>query len=406
MERVEVISARLLFHFVNVPIVIGAMGANCLTSVSLGCISCYHCCDMERIRNASAFLPPPPSYTVDDSQEAGSARPAAKIVYAMDELRSIQIYRAAAEAAKVSFVDTRRGHRIPLVWLHLDTLASFGQITGTVGAHLPMNSPLVMLHCHGNATDIGLMMASYLDFVKRLRVDVVGVEYAGYGFSTGSPSTTNALSDVEAAYDHLIEMGVNPTRIVAYGQSVGSGPVCSLGSKRKLGGIVLHSPMLSGIKVLDADPDGCCRPSCVYHLCDFYPNDSSVKKVSCPVFVMHGKRDSVVRFHHGTRMCNATPDKYRWPGYFPAGAGHNDILECNVKAYFSKLHSFLEFVKRRRPGEPVPKQVPLQVEMVGRCDMPPSPREPMADPQKWSHSADSCLAGRARESANQIFGVT
>jgi len=225
------------------------------------------------------------------------------------------------------------------------------------------------------------MMASYLELVKRLRVDVVGVEYAGYGDATGSPSTKNALSDVEAAYDYLLEMGVNPSRIVAYGQSVGSGPVCNLGSKRKLGGMILHSPLLSGIKVLDPDPDGTCRPSCVYHLCDFYPNESSVRKVDCPVFVMHGKSDYVVRFHHGTRVCNATPEKYRWPGYFPTSAGHNDILECNSRTYFAMLNNFLEFVKSRRPGEPVPMQTPPQIEMVGRPDMPLPYHEPVAAPE-------------------------
>merc|ERR1712007_16331 len=108
----------------------------------------------------------------------------------MDQLRSTQVYRVAAEAAKVSFVNTTRGQRIPLVWLRLDSLPSFSSQAAST-----TNSPLVILHCHGNATDIGIMMASYLELVKQLRVDVVGVEYAGYGFATGSPSTKNALSD-------------------------------------------------------------------------------------------------------------------------------------------------------------------------------------------------------------------
>jgi len=213
-----------------------------------------------------------------------------------------------------------------------------------------------------------------------LRVDVVGVEYTGYGVSSGSPSTWNTLCDVEAAYDHLLSTGVNATRIVAYGQSVGSGPVCSLASKRELGGIVLHSPLLSGIKVLDPVPDGCCKPSCIYHPCDFYPNESCIRKVRCPVFVMHGKSDDVVKFHHGFRVHESTPEPFRWPGYFPANAGHNNILESNASAYFAMLRSFLEFVKNRRPGESVPLKRPSQVEMTAQSDTQLPFREPKVGP--------------------------
>lgn len=182
---------------------------------------------------------------------------------------------------------------------------------------------------------------------KQLSIEVVGVEYSGYGTSSGTPSPQNTYADVEAAYEHVVAQGVPPERIVAYGQSVGSGPATYLASKYKLGGLILHAPLMSGIKVIDPQPDKCCRPSCVFHCCDFYPSDTRLKKATSPTFIIHGQRDDIVPFYHGLRLCEMLPEDMRWPGYFPAGAGHNDILETNAVIYFQQLKMFLRNVHQR-----------------------------------------------------------
>jgi len=193
-------------------------------------------------------------------------------------------------------------------------------------------------------------MVPYYQFAKVLGIEVVGVEYSGYGAASGKPSSGNTYADLEAAYDHLTSIGIPPQRIVAYGQSVGSGPVASLAAKRQVGGIVLHSPLLSGIKVVDPQPDSCCRPSCVWHCFDFYPNDRWMKKLSCPVFIMHGQRDDIIPFYHGQRLYKACPKASRWPPYFPARAGHNDLVETDMQMYFGEVSSFLEDMKKIADG--------------------------------------------------------
>merc|ERR1719219_1379368 len=57
-----------------------------------------------------------------------------------------------------------------------------------VDAKTERPKPFVLIHCHGNATDVGLMMSAYWELSKQLGVDVVGVEYSGYGQASGSPS--------------------------------------------------------------------------------------------------------------------------------------------------------------------------------------------------------------------------
>jgi len=236
-----------------------------------------------------------------------------------------------------------------------------------VAAKTEKPKPFVLIHCHGNATDVGLMMSAYWELSKQLGVDVVGVEYSGYGQASGSPSPAGAILDVEAVYDYVVQSGVAPQRIVAYGQSVGCGPTVALACRRTLGGVVLHSPMLSGIKVIDPAPDSCCRPSCMYACFDFFRNEEAMACVECPVFVIHGKEDNIVPFHHGLRLFEASPQAHRWPGYFPEHAGHNDIVELDAGTYFSKLRAFVNSIKDQNAivsdTRAAPKAPPVQEQM-------------------------------------------
>lgn len=66
------------------------------------------------------------------------------------------------------------------------------------------------------------------------------------------PSEHNTYADIEAAYKCLTEnFGAKEEEIVLYGQSVGSGPTVDLASRLpQLRAVVLHSPILSGLRVM------------------------------------------------------------------------------------------------------------------------------------------------------------
>lgn len=77
-------------------------------------------------------------------------------------------------------------------------------------------------------------------------------DYSGYGASSGKPSEANTYADIEAVYQCLqTEYGVSQEDMILYGQSVGSGPTLHLASRLpRLRGVVLHSAILSGIRVV------------------------------------------------------------------------------------------------------------------------------------------------------------
>jgi hypothetical protein len=112
-----------------------------------------------------------------------------------------------------------------------------------------------LVYSHGNATDVGAMFPIQVILSHTLDCHVVVYDYSGYGESGGVPLEANTYLDIEAVYvyvrDHVCANG-NPANIVLYGQSVGSGPCCYLASqpRKVVGGMILHSPFTSGMRVL------------------------------------------------------------------------------------------------------------------------------------------------------------
>jgi len=203
-----------------------------------------------------------------------------------------------------------------------------------------------MIHFHGNATDIGLMMSLYRELSREMCVDVLGVEYSGYGAASGRPSPKIMMQAADAAYEYAVKSGVPPSRILLYGQSIGSGPASGLAKRRPVAGVILHSPFLSGIQVLDKPSCACCcKPSCIFACCDFFHNDHALLSVSCPVFIMHGQDDSFIPVYHGMRLRDRLPKNCAWPGYFPEDACHNDLMDVDPDAYYARLRAFVKSIK-------------------------------------------------------------
>jgi hypothetical protein len=110
-----------------------------------------------------------------------------------------------------------------------------------------------IIYSHGNATDIGAMYPLQSILSHSLECNVVSYDYSGYGESGGVPMEANTYKDIDAVFKYTVEniCGGDASKVILYGQSVGSGPCCYLGCKQKgMGGIVLHSPFMSGMRVL------------------------------------------------------------------------------------------------------------------------------------------------------------
>lgn len=213
----------------------------------------------------------------------------------------------------VLLVDTKRGNKIVAFYLK----NPYARLT--------------LLYSHGNAADLGQLYDLFAQLKVNLRVNLMGYDYSGYGASTGKPSEANTYADIEAVYECLeSEYGVSQEDLILYGQSVGSGPTLHLAAKLpRLRGVVLHSAILSGLRVL-------CRLKFTFCF-DIYKNVNKIRKVKCPVLVIHGTDDDVVHWLHGKGLWKKAREPYE--PLWIKGGGH-----CNLELYPDYIRHLCKFV--------------------------------------------------------------
>ena len=257
-----------------------------------------------------------------------------------------------------------------------------------VAAHLPPTAPppppasrpTLILFAHGNAVDLGQMLPFLAELGPALGagVGVACFDYRGYGASDPSPSAAGIVADGAAALEWAVrELGYAPEDVILYGQSVGSAPAAALAARwrapadaalaaaagrlpaaawkdggggdeapssssppppllpalGRVGGLALHSPLASGVRVL--------RPAWTWWPpgLDVFANAAHVRDVVAPTLVLHGDADDVVAFKCGLDVhARARTPSAGGPLWVPGG-GHCD-LEASP-GYVRRLRAFV-----------------------------------------------------------------
>lgn len=197
------------------------------------------------------------------------------------------------------------------------------------------DAELTILYSHGNAEDLG-DVRPFLEALQANGFDVLAYDYRGYGTSHGRPSERNAYRDAEAAYRYLVtDLGLPPERIIAYGRSLGGALGCHLAAQSPLGGLVLDSSFVTAFRVVTRVP---LLPF------DKFSNIRKIRKVGCPVLIIHGTDDRVVPPWHGRKLFERAhePKLSLWL----EGAGHNDPFWATRPEYWSTLAHLAALVRQ------------------------------------------------------------
>jgi fermentation-respiration switch protein FrsA (DUF1100 family) len=192
-----------------------------------------------------------------------------------------------------------------------------------------------ILYSHGNAEDLG-ELRPILERFYITGYSILAYDYRGYGTSDGIASEKNTYEDVEAAYKYLTaKAGVLSSRIVAAGRSVGGGVAINLACRKKIGGLILESSFVTAFRVVTRIP---LLPF------DKFRNIDKIKKINCPVLVVHGQDDGVIGVWHGKKLF----EKANEPKFclWVDNAGHNeDLAYMAGSSYWNTIEKFMESVK-------------------------------------------------------------
>ncbi|MBD2019907.1 alpha/beta hydrolase [Leptolyngbya sp. FACHB-36] len=191
-----------------------------------------------------------------------------------------------------------------------------------------------LLYIHGNAEDLG-DIRPVLERLYSWGFSVFAYDYRGYGTSDGNPSEHHAYQDADAAYTYLIQQLKIPLeKIIVYGRSVGGGSATDLASRHSVAGLILESTFTSAFRVVVPFP---LLPF------DKFSNLDKLRKIRCPVLVMHGEADQTIPIQHSQTLYEAAPEPKM--SLWVAEAGHNDFTWVAGKRYQQVLLSFQKLVE-------------------------------------------------------------
>jgi len=193
-----------------------------------------------------------------------------------------------------------------------------------------------VLFFHGNGGNISHRGDSLYIFHK-LKLNVLIIDYPGYGESEGSPSETGLYQSANAAWQYLIsDKKTNPEKIIIFGRSLGGAVATDLASRVKAGGLILESTFSSVRDFIDI-----AFPVFSHFIYLRYSFDSlnKIKKVTAPVLMIHSPDDEVIPFELGQKLFTAVQSEKE---FLQIEGGHNDGFMQSIPSYMQALRLYFQ----------------------------------------------------------------
>lgn len=203
------------------------------------------------------------------------------------------------------------------------------------------SSENTLLFCHGNAGNISHRLES-IQIFNRLKLDVFIFDYRGFGKSEGKPDEQGTYLDAKGAWDFLVkEKDVDPSRIIIFGRSLGSGIASWLARETEPAGLILESSYTSlpdlAAKIYPFFP---VRWLSRYN----YPTRENLDHIDCPVLFIHSRGDEIIPFDLGEQNFIAASDPKE---FMEIQGSHNDGFMVSGQYYMEGIANFIKNINNK-----------------------------------------------------------
>lgn len=202
--------------------------------------------------------------------------------------------------------------------------------------HFRLKQPKgIVIYFHGNADNLARWGKYAADFT-RLNYEVLMPDYRSFGKSKGKIDGEESFhADARALYKYAKER-FPESRIILYGRSMGTGVATKLASENNPGKLILETPYYS-LKDLHKRYFYVLPSSLQRYT---FRTDLWIRKVKCPVFLIHGTKDLVVPYKCSVQLAELSTDSAQHAGNKPKLMTIENGRHKNLSD-FSEYHSFL-----------------------------------------------------------------
>lgn len=207
---------------------------------------------------------------------------------------------------------------------------------------LSSDSDFTLLWFHGNAGNLSGHVDELGAMYRNLDLNILIVDYRGYGNSDGSPSEKGLYQDADSVVGYLRSRSdVDMTKLIVFGRSLGSAVAVETARRHGAYSLLLESPLTS-IKEM------------VREVYPFFPgwillrsrfdSLSKIAGLGIPTLILHGECDEIVPFHMGRKLFQ-TATGYKKFVVLENGL-HNAPHLDNDTNYFNAIKGFLNGIPK------------------------------------------------------------
>ncbi len=195
-----------------------------------------------------------------------------------------------------------------------------------------------LVYFHGNAGNLHDRTGKFRAYTDQ-GFGLAALSYRGYGGSSGTPTEQGLYTDARTIIEWAKTQGIPESRLIFYGESLGTGVAVRMATEHQPAALVLEAPYTSVVK----------RAHEIYPIFpvplimrDRFDSLSRIKQVKAPLLLIHGEVDATIPVRHGRTLLAAANEPKQ--GIFLPGIGHTDFPMDDMANHlltFAKTHQLI-----------------------------------------------------------------
>lgn len=208
--------------------------------------------------------------------------------------------------------------------------------------HNSMKVP-TLIYFHGNAGNMGFRLENSSRMYHKTGINILAMDYRGYGKSTGKPDEKGLNLDADAVLEWVLKHPkLKGSPIVLFGRSLGGAVAISLAHRNpdKVAAIVVENTFLSIASMVDVlFPYIAFAKNLVLRI--GWDSFKLIKSLKCSMLFISGDSDELVPPFHMKKLYDQATNTIYKEFYSVSGGGHNDSFIRAGWSYYDRLRDFI-----------------------------------------------------------------
>lgn len=198
-----------------------------------------------------------------------------------------------------------------------------------------------LLYLHGNAGNMAKQgYVEHYAQLHRLGLNILTVDYRGFGESPGRPTEQGLYDDAHAAYEYLRwARHVSSDRIVVYGYSLGSAVAVDLAGRVPSAGLILEGSFPS---IVDVGADHYPFIPVRWMTASRFASAEKIGSVAAPKLFIHARDDQTIPIRFGRQLFETAPGPKT---FLEVGGGHESAHDVDAPVFYGGIQRFLTKVR-------------------------------------------------------------